>query len=162
MNDQKTYPMTAQGKAKLEAELEDLKVNKRKEIIERIKVARSFGDLSENSEYESARDEQAMLEGRIATLENQIRFAEIIDDKNVAKDEVTLGRKVTFKELPDGEEESYVIVGSAEADPMEFKISNDSPIAKAILGKKVGDKVSIDSPGGSYEIEIISVDNSDN
>ncbi len=162
MNDQKTYPMTIQGKAKLEAELEDLKVNKRKEIIERIKVARSFGDLSENSEYESARDEQAMLEGRIATLENQIRFAEIIDDKNVAKDEVTLGRKVTFQELPDGEEESYVIVGSAEADPMEFKISNDSPIAKAILGKKVGDKVSIESPGGSYEIQILSVDNSDN
>ncbi|MBG9982029.1 transcription elongation factor GreA [Aerococcaceae bacterium DSM 111020] len=162
MNDQKTYPMTIQGKAKLEAELEDLKVNKRKEIIERIKVARSFGDLSENSEYESARDEQAMLEGRIATLENQIRFAEIIDDKNVAKDEVTLGRKVTFQELPDGEEESYIIVGSAEADPMEFKISNDSPIAKAILGKKVGDKVSIESPGGSYEIQILSVDNSDN
>lgn len=159
MNDQKTFPMTIQGKAKLEAELEDLKVNKRKEIIERIKVARSFGDLSENSEYESARDEQAMLEGRIATLENQIRFAEIIDVKNVAKDEVTLGRSVTFQELPDGDEESYTIVGSAEADPMEFKISNDSPIAKAILGKKVGDTVSIESPGGSYEVKILSVDN---
>ncbi|MBG9983446.1 transcription elongation factor GreA [Aerococcaceae bacterium DSM 111022] len=159
MNDQKTYPMTAQGKAKLEAELEDLKVNKRKEIIERIKVARSFGDLSENSEYESARDEQAMLEGRIATMENQIRFAEIIDDKDVAKDEVTLGRKVTFVELPDGDEESYTIVGSAEADPMDFKISNDSPIAQAILGKKIGDKVSIDSPGGAYEVEIVAVEN---
>ena len=159
MNDQKTFPMTIQGKAKLEAELEDLKVNKRKEIIERIKVARSFGDLSENSEYESARDEQAMLEGRIATLENQIRFAEIIDVKNVAKDEVTLGRSVTFQELPDGDEESYTIVGSAEADPMEFKISNDSPIAKAILGKKVGDTVSIESPGGSYEVKVLSVDN---
>lgn len=159
MNDQKTYPMTAQGKAKLEAELEDLKVNKRKEIIERIKVARSFGDLSENSEYESARDEQAMLEGRIATMENQIRFAEIIDDKDVAKDEVTLGRKVTFIELPDGDEESYTIVGSAEADPMDFKISNDSPIAQAILGKKIGDKVSIDSPGGAYEVEIVAVEN---
>lgn len=159
MNDQKTYPMTAQGKAKLEAELEDLKVNKRKEIIERIKVARSFGDLSENSEYESARDEQAMLEGRIATMENQIRFAEIIDDKDVAKDEVTLGRKVTFIELPDGDEESYTIVGSAEADPMDFKISNDSPIAKAILGKKIGDQVSIESPGGAYEVEIVKVEN---
>ena len=159
MNDQKTYPITAQGKAKLEAELEDLKVNKRKEIIERIKVARSFGDLSENSEYESARDEQAMLEGRIATMENQIRFAEIIDDKDVAKDEVTLGRKVTFVELPDGDEESYTIVGSAESDPMDFKISNDSPIAQAILGKKIGDKVSIDSPGGAYEVEIVAVEN---
>lgn len=159
MNDQKTYPMTAQGKAKLEAELEDLKVNKRKEIIERIKVARSFGDLSENSEYESARDEQAMLEGRIATMENQIRFAEIIDDKDVAADEVTLGRKVTFVELPDGDEESYTIVGSAEADPMDFKISNDSPIAKAILGKKIGDQVSIESPGGAYKVEIVKVEN---
>ena len=100
-----------------------------------------------------------MLEGRIATMENQIRFAEIIDDKDVAKDEVTLGRKVTFVELPDGDEESYTIVGSAEADPMDFKISNDSPIAQAILGKKIGDKVSIDSPGGAYEVEIVAVEN---
>lgn len=156
--EQKIYPMTAEGKKRLEAELEDLKVNKRKEVIERIKVARSFGDLSENSEYESAKDEQAMLEGRIATLENQIRFAEIIDDTAIANDEVTLGRKVTFKELPDGDEETYIIVGSAEADPLESKISNESPMAKSLIGKKVGDIAEIDSPGGSFEVEIVKVE----
>ncbi|MGF3141299.1 transcription elongation factor GreA [Facklamia sp. P13064] len=153
----KTYPMTLEGKKKIEAELEDLKVNKRAEIIERIKVARSFGDLSENSEYESAKDEQAFVEGRISTLENMIRFAEIIDDKNVAANEVTLGRTVTFNELPDGPEEAYTIVGSAEADPMEYKISNDSPMAKALLGHKVGDKVTIETPGGSFDVEITKV-----
>ncbi|MBG9979703.1 transcription elongation factor GreA [Facklamia sp. DSM 111018] len=155
---EKTFPMTLEGKAKLEAELEDLKVNKRKEIIERIKVARSFGDLSENSEYESAKDEQAFVEGRISTLENMIRFAEIIDDKDFDEDEVTLGRKVTFKELPNGPEEAYIIVGSAEADPMEFKISNDSPMAQAILGKKVGQEATIDTPGGSFDVEILKVE----
>src|SRR5574344_1530846 len=135
--------MTQEGKAKLEAELEELKVVKRKEIIERIKIARSFGDLSENSEYESAKDEQAFVEGRISTLEKMIRFAEIIDDKNIEADVVSLGRTVTFVELPYDDEESYSIVGSAEANPLEGKISNDSPIAKALLGKKVGDEVSI-------------------
>lgn len=156
--DQKVYPMTLEGKEKLEAELEDLKVNKRKEIIERIKIARSFGDLSENSEYESAKDEQAFVEGRISTLENMIRFAEIIDDTHIAADEVTLGRQVTFVELPDGDEETYIIVGSAEADPMEFKISNDSPIAKALLGHKIGDQVSIETPGGSFDVKIVKVE----
>lgn len=156
--DQKVYPMTLEGKKKLEAELEDLKVNKRKEIIERIKIARSFGDLSENSEYESAKDEQAFVEGRISNIENMIRFAEIIDDTNVDSNVVTLGRKVTFVEVPDGEEETYAIVGSAEADPMEFKISNDSPIAQAILGKKVGDVVAIETPGGSFDVEITKVE----
>lgn len=156
--DEKVYPMTLEGKHKLETELEDLKVNKRKDIIERIKIARSFGDLSENSEYESAKDEQAMLEGRIATLENMIRFAEIIDDENIDDDEVSLGRVVTFQEMPDGDEESYTIVGSAEADPMEFKISNDSPIAKSLIGKKLGDIVSIESPGGDFDVKITKIE----
>lgn len=155
--DHKVYPMTLEGKKKLELELEDLKVNKRKEIVERIKIARSFGDLSENSEYESAKDEQAFVEGRISELETMIRYAEIIDDKNIEKDIVTLGRKVSFMELPDEEEESYTIVGSAEADPSEFKISNDSPIAKAILGKKVNDIVSVETPGGSFQVKITKV-----
>ena len=93
---EKVYPMTLEGKQKLEEELEDLKINKRKEIVERIKIARSYGDLSENSEYESAKDEQAFVEGRISSLENMIRFAEIIDDKNVEADIVSLGRTVTF------------------------------------------------------------------
>lgn len=154
---EKTYPMTLEGKQKLEAELEELKIVKRKEIIERIKIARSYGDLSENSEYESAKDEQAFVEGRITTLEKMLRFAEVIDDQAVAADEVSLGRRVTFIELPDGEEESYVIVGSAEASPLEGKISNDSPIAKALIGKKIGAEVSIETPGGSMNVKITKI-----
>lgn len=156
--EQKVFPMTLEGKAKLEAELEELKVNKRKEIVERIKVARSFGDLSENSEYESAKDEQAFVEGRISTLETMIRFAEIINDSDVDENIVSLGRKITFVELPDGDEETYTIVGSAEADPLDAKISNDSPIAKALLNKSVGDVVSIVTPGGSFEVKITKVE----
>ena len=155
--EEKVFPMTQEGKAKLEAELEELKVVKRKEIIERIKIARSFGDLSENSEYESAKDEQAFVEGRISTLENMIRFAEIIDDKDVADDVVTLGRAVTFIELPDGEEETYTIVGSAEADPLEAKISNESPIAVALLGTKVNDTITVETPGGSFDVKVVKV-----
>lgn len=154
---EKVYPMTAAGKQKLEEELEDLKINKRKEIVERIKIARSYGDLSENSEYESAKDEQAFVEGRISTLEKMIRFAEIIDDKNVEQDVVSLGRTVSFVELPDGEEETYSIVGSAEANPLEGKISNDSPIAKALLGLRVGDEVAISTPGGDMRVRITEV-----
>lgn len=156
--EQKVYPMTLEGKAKLEAELEDLKVTKRKEIVERIKVARSFGDLSENSEYESAKDEQAFVEGRISTLETMIRFAEIINDSDVDANIVSLGRKITFVELPDGDEETYTIVGSAEADPLDAKISNDSPIAKALLNKSVGDVVSIETPGGAFDVKITKVE----
>lgn len=149
--------MTLEGKQKLEAELEDLKLVKRPEIIERIKIARSYGDLSENSEYDSAKDEQAFVEGRITTIEKMLRFSEIIDDQSVAKDEVSLGRTVTFIELPDGEEETYTIVGGAEASPLEGKISNDSPIARALIGKKINDEVSIETPGGAMLVKIISV-----
>lgn len=151
---EKVYPMTLEGKQKLEDELEMLKTVKRKEIVERIKIARSFGDLSENSEYESAKDEQAFVEGRITTLENMIRFAQIIDNNSADKDTVSLGRTVTFIELPDGEEEEYTIVGSAEADPFAGKISNDSPIAKALLGRKLNETVTIDTPGGSMDVKI--------
>lgn len=158
--EEKVYPMTLEGKAKLEAELEELKVHKRKEIIERIKIARSYGDLSENSEYDAAKDEQAFVEGRISVLEKMIRFAQIIDDRDIAEDVVTLGRKVTFIELPDGDEESYTIVGSAEADPMEAKISNDSPIAKAIMGKTLNDVVKVETPGGSFEVKIVKIERS--
>ncbi|MEG0285724.1 MULTISPECIES: transcription elongation factor GreA [Vagococcus] len=154
---EKVYPMTLEGKEKLEQELEELKTVKRKEIVERIKIARSFGDLSENSEYESAKDEQAFVEGRITTLENMIRFAQIIDNNNVSKDEVSIGRTVTFIELPDGEEEEYTIVGSAEADPFSGKISNDSPIAKALIGNKLNDTVTISTPGGDMEVRITKI-----
>lgn len=156
--EEKTYPMTAEGKAKLEAELEELKLVKRPEIIERIKIARSFGDLSENSEYESAKDEQAFVEGRISTIEKMLRFSVIIENNHVDKDEVTLGRTVTFIELPDGDEETYTIVGGAEASPLDGKISNESPIAIALLGKKVNDVVTIDTPGGNMSVKIVSVE----
>ncbi len=140
MSTEKVFPMTAEGKEKLEKELENLKTVKRKEVVERIKIARSFGDLSENSEYDAAKDEQAFVEGRISTLENMIRNAKIIQEDDMNSDTVQLGKKVTFVELPDGDKETYTIVGSAEADPFEGKISNDSPIAKSLLGHKVGAK----------------------
>jgi transcription elongation factor GreA len=154
---EKVFPMTVAGKEKLEQELELLKTVKRKEVVERIKIARSFGDLSENSEYDSAKEEQAFVEGRITTLENMIRNAKIIEETEINTDAVILGRTVTFVELPDGDEESYTIVGSAEADPFEGKISNDSPIAKSLMGKKVGDEVSVQTPGGEMSVRITSI-----
>ena len=154
---EKIFPMTQAGKDKLIQELDHLKSVKRKEVVERIKIARSFGDLSENSEYDSAKEEQAFVEGRITTLENMIRNAKIIEEGDMATDSVTLGRSVTFVELPDGDEETYTIVGSAEADPFEGKISNDSPIAKSLLGKKVGNQVSVQTPGGEMSVRIVSI-----
>lgn len=157
MAQEKEYPMTEEGKQKLEQELEYLKTVKRKEVVERIKVARSFGDLSENSEYDSAKEEQAFVEGRITTLENMIRNARIIEDDVTNSNIVGLGKTVTFVELPDGDEESYTIVGSAEADPFEGKISNDSPIAKSLLGKQVSDQVTVQTPGGEMFVKIIKI-----
>lgn len=157
MATEKVFPMTQAGKDKLVQELEYLKSVKRKEVVERIKIARSFGDLSENSEYDSAKEEQAFVEGRITTLENMIRNAKIIEEGELAGDSVTLGSSVTFVELPNGEEETYTIVGSAEADPFEGKISNDSPIAKSLLGKKVGDQVSVQTPGGEMSVRIVLI-----
>ncbi|MBA2869793.1 transcription elongation factor GreA [Anoxybacillus calidus] len=154
---EKQYPMTKEGKEKLEQELEYLKTVKRKEVVERIKIARSFGDLSENSEYDAAKDEQAFVESRIQTLENMIRNAKIIEEDTENPHVVTLGKSVTFIELPDGEEETYTIVGSAEADPFEGKISNDSPIAKSLLGKQVGDEVTVQTPGGEMLVKIVAV-----
>ena len=154
---EKRFPMTIEGKEQLEFELNELKTTKRKEIVERIKVARGFGDLSENSEYESAREEQAFVEGRIQKLAHMLQYADIIDTDDVVEGEITLGRTVQFKELPDGYEEEYKIVGAAEADPFEGKISNESPIARALMGRKVGEQVTIETPGGQMEVEILSV-----
>ncbi|WML47436.1 transcription elongation factor GreA [Neobacillus sp. PS3-34] len=157
MATEKVFPMTQAGKDKLVQELEHLKSVKRKEVVERIKIARSFGDLSENSEYDSAKEEQAFVEGRITTLENMVRNAKIIAEGDMASDAVSLGSSVTFVELPNGDEETYTIVGSAEADPFEGKISNDSPIAKSLMGKKVGDEVSVQTPGGEMSVRITSI-----
>jgi transcription elongation factor GreA len=157
MANEKQFPMTAAGKQKLEDELDFLKTVKRKEVVERIKVARSFGDLSENSEYDSAKEDQAFVEGRIASLESMIRNAVIINENEANKDIVRLGTTVTFVEVPTGDEESYTIVGSAEADPLEGRISNDSPIAKSMIGRTIGENVKVLTPGGEMEIKIVSI-----
>ena len=157
MAEDKTYPMTEEGKKKLEDELENLKTVKRPEVIDRIKIARSFGDLSENSEYTSAKDEQSQLEARIVTVQNMLRYAQIIDNDDVDPDEVAVGKTVSFVEDGDDEEESYTIVGEAEADPMNGKISNESPIAAGLVGKRVGETVHIQTPGGEMVVKITSV-----
>lgn len=155
---EESYPMTVEGKQRLEEELEDLKINKRKEVVNRIKIARSYGDLSENSEYEAAKDEQSFIEGRISTLERMIRYAQIVDPESIGKDTVSLGKRVRFSEVPDGDEEEYEIVGKAEADPMSGRISNESPIAKALIGRKVGEDVDIETPGGKFTVHIDAVE----
>ena len=152
MAEEKTFPMTLEGKQKLEDELEEYKMKRRPEVIKRIKIARSYGDLSENSEYESAKDEQAMVESRIAQIENMLQYAEIIDNEDVDKDEVSMGRSVTFKELPDEEPETYSIVGESESDPLSGKISNESPMAKGLLGHKIGEEVEIEIPSGTMKV----------
>ncbi|CAJ1183263.1 Transcription elongation factor GreA [Fructilactobacillus sanfranciscensis] len=152
------YPMTKDGQIKLEKELEDLKTKQRPHVIEQIKIARSYGDLSENSEYKSAKNEQALLESRINTVEHMLQFAQIVDDIKTASDEVSVGKTVTFKELPDEEPEEYQIVGAAEADPLSGKVSNDSPIARGLLGHKVGEKIDIEIPDGTMHVEILGVD----
>ncbi|SJZ85637.1 transcription elongation factor GreA [Pilibacter termitis] len=155
---EKIFEMTREGYENLEKELDRLITVERPEVIERIKIARSYGDLSENSEYESARNEQALLEGKIAEIEKQIRFAQIVDSDAIAEDEVSIGKKVTFIELPNGEEEVYYIVGSAEANPLAGKISNESPVASAMIGKKIGDEVNISTPSGEMVIKIVKVE----
>ncbi|WP_203246841.1 transcription elongation factor GreA [Sporosarcina beigongshangi] len=154
---EKKFPMTVAGKQKLEEELEFLKTVKRKEIVERIKIARSYGDLSENSEYDSAKEDQGFLEGKISTLESMIRNSVIITEDELNTDEVRLGKTVTFKELPNGDEETYTIVGSAEANPIEGLISNDSPIAKALIGRRKDDEVKITTPGGEMLVVILKI-----
>ena len=155
---EKTYPMTLAEKEQLEQELEELKLVRRPEVVERIKIARSYGDLSENSEYDAAKDEQAFVEGQIQNIETKIRYAEIIDSDAVAKDEVAIGKTVTVQEVGTTDKDVYHIVGAAGADIFSGRISNESPIAQALIGKKTGDIVSIESPAGSYDVEIISVE----
>lgn len=157
MAEDKKHYMTAEGKRKLEDELETLKTEKRKEVVERIKVARDFGDLSENSEYDAAKDEQAFVESRIGQLEQMIRNAEIIEADTGNTDMVSIGKSVIFQELPDGDEETYQIVGSAESNPVDGKISNDSPMAKSLIGHSVGEEVAVTTPGGDMNVKIVEV-----
>ena len=158
MAEEKTFPMTLEGKKKLEDELEEYRLKRRPEVIKRIKIARSYGDLSENSEYESAKDEQAMVESRIAQIENMLQYAEIIDNEDVDKDEVSMGRTITIQELPDEEPEEYQIVGESESDPFNGKISNESPMAKGLLGHKVGEVGEVEVPNATIKLKIVKVD----
>lgn len=157
MIEKQTFPMTVEGEAQLQKELEKLTQQKRPEVVERIKIARGYGDLSENSEYSSAKEEQSIIESRIKTIENMLDNVELIDDNKIDKDEVSIGRIVKFKELPDESPEEYEIVGSAEADPLNGKMSNDSPIAKCLIGKKVGEEVEVDIPTGTINVKILEV-----
>lgn len=149
--------LTEDGLNKLEEELDDAKAVKRKEIAARIKVALSFGDISENSEYDQAKNEQAQLEERIAKLEGMLRNAKIIDEDEITTDVVSVGSKVAVKDLEYDEEMEYVIVGSAEADPFEGKISNESPLGSSLLGRKKGDVVRVPVPDGIIEYEILDI-----
>lgn len=149
--------VTPEGLIQLEKELEMLKTVKRREIAQRIKQAIEFGDISENSEYEDAKNEQAFIEGRIATLEKMLRNAKVIEDNNLSKDYVSLGSTVLLKDLEFGDELKYTIVGSVEADPDGNKISNESPVGKAILGHKKGEVVDVEVPVGTIKYEILDI-----
>ena len=147
--------LTAEGFLELETELNDLKINKRPEVIKALKEARALGDLSENADYDAARDAQAKLEGRIKELEYKLENAKIIS--NDSKDTVSIGSTVTISYIDDDETEEYKIVGSLEADPFNNKISNESPIGAAIIGKKVNEIVSVETPNGSFDVKIGSI-----
>ncbi|MDP4146464.1 MAG: transcription elongation factor GreA [Bacillota bacterium] len=157
MSEAKKYVMTYEGVKKLEEELEYLKTIKRKEITEKIKVALSFGDLSENSEYDEAKNDQAFVEGRIVQLETMLKNATVVDSSEIRNDVVNVGAIVKVKDFEFDEEVEFVIVGSAESDPLENKISNESPVGSALIGKKVGDIVEAQVPDGVSRYEILDI-----
>lgn len=149
--------LTDEGLKKLEEELEYLKTQKRQEVAEKIKHARGFGDLSENSEYDEAKDEQAKVELRIVELEKMLKNAKVIDDSEITLDAVSVGTKLRIFDYEYEEELEYSIVGSTEADPTKGKISDESPMGKALLGKKTGDVVDVETPGGVIKIKILDI-----
>jgi transcription elongation factor GreA len=158
-DESKVTLVTKEGLAKLKEELEHLKNVRRKEVAERIKEAISYGDLSENSEYEEAKNDQGFVEGRIQELEEKVKYAKIIEEKSHVAT-VQLGTKVTIKGLGSkkSEIEEYIIVGSTEADPLAQKISNESPVGAALLEKSKGDIVRVKAPGGVMEYEILQLE----
>ncbi len=155
------YKMSQERLDELKAELNYLETVREKEVSEQIKEARSFGDLSENSEYDEAKTQQGKLYSKIAEYKDLIEHAEIVDnvDHNLPKDAVTLGSKVQVKDLDDEVEDSYEIVGSQEANPREGRISDDSPVGKGLIGHRAGDRVTISVPSGETHLEVLSVEN---
>lgn len=157
MEEKKEILLTQEGYQKIEDELEQLKTVRRKEVAERIKVAISFGDISENAEYDEAKNEQAQVEERIIKLENMVRKAVIIDESKIDLNVVTIGSIVRVNDVEFEEEVEYTIVGSAEADPYDGKISNESPVGRALLGKSAGDVVDVQVPDGVAKFEILEI-----
>ena len=157
MAEAKKVVMTYDGLKKMEQELENLKTVRRKEVAEKIKEARGQGDLSENAEYDAAKEEQGEIESRIVQLENLLRNAEFIDEDVLKMDVVNLGSKVTVLDVEFDEEMEYTIVGSTEADPMNGRISNESPLGMALLGQKVGATVMADTPDGEVAFKILNI-----
>lgn len=153
----KEVVLTYEGLKKLEEELEFLRGSKRKEVAERIKQALSFGDISENSEYDEAKNEQAQVEGRIVQLESMLKHARLIDEDEVKTDAVSLGSKVKLFDLEFEEEVEYLIVGSTEANPLKSKISNESPVGAALMGHKVGEVVDVQVPDGSIKFKVLEI-----
>lgn len=154
---EKDVLLTPEGLVRLENELDNLKSVMRKEVAERIKQALAFGDISENSEYDQAKNEQAKLEERILKLENILRNAKVIDEDEITTDTVSVGSKVVVLDIEFEEEMAYTIVGSAEADPYNGKISNESPVGRALIGNKSGDVVDVHVPDGIIKYEILNI-----
>ena len=153
----KTIKITDEGLKKLEEELETLKTEGRADIAEKIKVARGYGDLSENSEYDEAKNALAKLEARIVEIEAMLKNVEIIEDIKGKAKTVVIGVKVKVIDEEFGEEEEYRVVGSTEANSREGKISDESPMGKALLGKKIGDEVTVEAPGGEFKVKILEI-----
>ena len=149
--------ITDEGLKKLERELEELKTVKRKEVAEKIKVALSFGDLSENSEYDEAKNEQAIIEGRIAEIENQLKNVKVLDENEINTERVHIGSTVKVKDLEDGSVTTYRIVGSTESDPFGGRISDESPVGKALLGHRAGDQVEVEIPNGVMQYMVVEI-----
>jgi transcription elongation factor GreA len=149
--------LTPEGLEKLKQEIEHLSNDKRREVADRIRIAREFGDIAENAEYDDAKNEQALLEHRIATLEERLRNARVIDKKEITKDVVSIGSHVRLRDVDAKRTVEYHIVGSAEANPAENKLSNESPVGKAIIGHKKGETVEVSAPRGALKFKILEI-----
>lgn len=153
----KQTTVSSEGLKKLQEELEYLKTTKRKEVAEAIKVARAFGDLSENSEYDEAKNEQGLVEARIAEIEAMLKNVKVIDESNIKTDSVDVGNRVKVFDETFEEEVEYTIVGSSESNPVEFKISDESPIGRALIGSSIGETVKAETPGGDIVMKILEI-----